>query len=83
MSHQVPLSLTWKKARRSTADGACVEVASTGEMVAVRDSKNTCGPALIFTRSEWVSLLEGIKRADNIGRLGTDGLSADCRAGAC
>ena len=40
----------WKKSSRSTGQGDCVEVATnlTG-IVAVRDSKDKDGPALVFT----------------------------------
>jgi hypothetical protein len=39
----------------------CVEVAFVGEAVAVRDSKNPQGPALVFTRAEWDAFLRGTK----------------------
>ena len=40
----------WKKSSRSAGQGECVEVATnlTG-IVAVRDSKDKEGPALVFT----------------------------------
>ncbi|MGW4326705.1 DUF397 domain-containing protein [Nocardia sp. NPDC004573] len=44
----------WFKSSRSGTGKDCVEVAHlTGGMVGVRDSKNSTGPALIFTPSEW------------------------------
>ncbi len=41
----------WRKSAYSNNGGACVEVArNLPGVVAVRDSKNPGGPALIFTR---------------------------------
>jgi hypothetical protein len=42
--------------------GACVEVAPTGDGVAVRDSKGVGeGPVLRFNRAEWVAFVQGIR----------------------
>lgn len=50
----------WRKSTRSSAQGNCVEVArNLPGIVAVRDSKNPTGPALIFTPSEWDAFLGG------------------------
>jgi Domain of unknown function (DUF397). len=51
----------WRKATKSGANGgACVEVATNlPDIVAVRDSKNPTGPALIFTHHEWRCFLDG------------------------
>ncbi|WP_434739853.1 DUF397 domain-containing protein [Micromonospora sp. SH-82] len=56
---------TWRKSSRSGSSGGnCVEVADnlTG-VVAVRDSKDPAGPALVFTPSAWTSFLDTTKRA--------------------
>jgi hypothetical protein len=39
----------------------CVEVAFVDEAIAVRDSKNPSGPALIFTSAEWDAFVGGAK----------------------
>ncbi len=43
--------------------GACVEVAYYG-YVLMRDSKNSDGPRLVFSRTEWTEFLVGAKRGD-------------------
>ncbi|WP_326641649.1 DUF397 domain-containing protein [Streptosporangium sp. NBC_01755] len=56
----------WIKSTRSASNGGeCVEVArlSSGRH-AVRDSKNTTGPALIFTTPEWTAFINGIRNGD-------------------
>jgi hypothetical protein len=44
--------------------GACVEVASSGSGVAIRDSKEKGGPILRFTKEEWEAFLTGAKAGD-------------------
>ncbi|HZM78470.1 MAG TPA: DUF397 domain-containing protein [Candidatus Limnocylindrales bacterium] len=52
----------WRKSRRSGAYGDnCVEVAFVDEAIAVRDSKDTSGPVLVFTRDEWDAFVAGAK----------------------
>lgn len=53
----------WRKSTRSGGNGGnCVEVAANlPGVVAVRDSKYPTGPALVFTPSEWVAFLGGVK----------------------
>ncbi|GAB2718884.1 DUF397 domain-containing protein [Nocardia thraciensis] len=44
----------WFKSSRSGGSKNCVEAAFLpNDLVAVRDSKNPSGPALVFTASEW------------------------------
>ncbi|MEV7006179.1 DUF397 domain-containing protein [Streptosporangium sp. NPDC051022] len=56
----------WRKSSLSGGSGGnCVEVA-TGipglpGVVAVRDSKNPAGPALVFTSEEWDVFLNDVK----------------------
>lgn len=55
----------WFKSSRSQAGKECVEVAFLdGGMVGVRDSKNTTGPALIFSPSEWDAFAGGVANGD-------------------
>ena len=52
----------WFKSVRSGPNcDNCVEVAFVGEAIAVRDSKNPEGPALIFTPAEWDAFVGGAK----------------------
>jgi hypothetical protein len=52
----------WFKSTRSSGSGQCVETAFLdGVHVAVRDSKNPDGPALIFTPAEWEAFIGGAK----------------------
>lgn len=52
----------WTVSSFSNGNGGnnCVEVAVVGEVVAVRDSKDRTGPALIFTAAEWAAFLSGV-----------------------
>jgi hypothetical protein len=52
----------WRKSTKSGAYGDnCVEVAFVGDAIAVRDSKDTTGPVLLFTRGEWDAFVFGAK----------------------
>lgn len=53
----------WRKARRSNGNGGnnCVEVAFLDQGVAVRDSKDRTGPALMFTAAEWDAFIGSAK----------------------
>lgn len=56
----------WRKSRYSSSNGGnCVEVASNlPGVVAVRDSKDREGPALVFTPGEWQAFLAGARNGE-------------------
>lgn len=51
----------WCKSSRSGGNGACVEVAAIGGVVAVRDSKNPGGAVLASGLSGWQAFIGGVK----------------------
>ncbi|WP_405969451.1 DUF397 domain-containing protein [Streptomyces sp. NBC_00988] len=62
---------TWVKSRMSEANGMCVELAALPRGgVAVRNSTDPGGPALIFTAEEMGAFLDGAKRGE-FDALGT------------
>ena len=55
-------SARWRKSTRSNAANACVEVASTQDVVGVRDTKEQGrGPILAFSRDHWTLFLKNLK----------------------
>ncbi len=56
----------WRKASYSNSNGgACVEVATDlPGVVAVRDSKDPDGPALVFALDEWEAFCASVKGAE-------------------
>jgi Domain of unknown function (DUF397). len=54
----------WRKSTRSAGnEGECVEVSTNlRDVIAIRDSKNPTGPALILTPAQWADLLDDIKK---------------------
>lgn len=51
------MGANWRRSSWSSGNGACVEVAVVGGAVAVRDSKDTGRPALVFSACEWSAFL--------------------------
>ena len=54
--------LSWRTARRSAGNGACVEVAATNLRVLVRDSKDQSGPVMQYPGSAWQAFLADTKK---------------------
>jgi hypothetical protein len=55
----------WRKSGRSSAQGNCVETAKlAGEEIAIRNSRDPQGPALVFSKAEICAFLEGVKDGD-------------------
>ncbi|MFG1839928.1 DUF397 domain-containing protein [Micromonospora sp. NPDC049175] len=50
----------WRTSSRSSGNGNCVEVATAGGRVAVRDSKDRSGPALAFDPVAWRAFVLGV-----------------------
>jgi hypothetical protein len=55
----------WRKAKASSSGGNCVEVArNLPGIVAVRDSKDRQGPALVFTPAERAAVTSGVRAGE-------------------
>nr|WP_202497684.1 DUF397 domain-containing protein [Streptomyces sp. SID5469] len=56
------LAARWIKSRHSNAEGNCVEVAALdGGGIAMRNSRDPEGPALVYTSAEVAAFLAGAK----------------------
>jgi hypothetical protein len=53
----------WRKSTRSGVNG-CVEVAFVQNSVAVRDSKDSASPVLVFTAHEWDAFIGGARNGE-------------------
>ncbi|MFI6761897.1 DUF397 domain-containing protein [Micromonospora sp. NPDC050417] len=58
--------ITWQKSRRSNPSGNCVELAELpgGAGIAVRNSRDPDGPALIYTAAEITAFILGARDGD-------------------
>lgn len=56
----------WRKSSYSSGNGGqCVEVATNlPGVIAVRDSKDPDGPALVFTADEWRAFVSGARTGE-------------------
>ncbi|MBB3663019.1 MULTISPECIES: DUF397 domain-containing protein [Prauserella salsuginis group] len=62
VSSELLTGVQWRKSRYSGAMGNCVEVAPlVGGDVAVRNSRDPQGPALVYTRAEIEAFVAGVK----------------------
>jgi uncharacterized protein DUF397 len=52
---------TWRKARRSAVDGACVEIRNLGGAIEVRDSKSPTRAVLQFSLANWTIFIAQVK----------------------
>jgi Domain of unknown function (DUF397) len=59
-------AITWQKSRLSNPSGNCVELAELpdGAGVAVRNSRDPGGPALIYTVDEIEAFIRGVASGD-------------------
>jgi len=61
---QLPMA-RWRKSRASNPSGCCVEVAELPNgAIAVRNSRDPAGPALVYTRAEVAAFLAGVKNGE-------------------
>ena len=57
--------VAWRKSKVSNPSGTCVEVAELpGGTIALRNSRQPSGPALIYTRAEITAFLSGVKNGE-------------------
>ena len=54
--------IEWRTSSYSSSNGGqCVQVGTGPQFVAVRDSQDPAGPALVFTEGDWQAFLGHIK----------------------
>jgi hypothetical protein len=58
------LDAFWVKSRYSNAEGNCVEVARVDGGVAMRNSRDPDGPALVYTNAEVAAFVAGAKAGE-------------------
>jgi hypothetical protein len=54
----------WRKARASDGLNSCVELAAVDGKVAMRNSRDPKGPALIFTKAELAAFVDGASKGE-------------------
>jgi Domain of unknown function (DUF397) len=63
LTEQERQKLVWRKAKLSSNNGQCVEVASVAGKIILRDSKDP-DPMLVYTPAEWTAFLNGVKKGE-------------------
>lgn len=65
MTPELDLSrAVWRKSRHSNNGGACVEIATNlPGIVAVRDSKDPNGPALVVSSADWRTFMSAVRES--------------------
>jgi hypothetical protein len=62
MSADLLVGAAWRKSSHSGYNGNCVELAALdGGGIAMRNSRDPHGPALVYTRAEIAAFVAGIK----------------------
>ncbi|CAM5236497.1 DUF397 domain-containing protein [Streptomyces griseomycini] len=59
-----PEGAWFKSSYSSDGTGNCVEAANLPAAVAVRDSKDKKGPALVFPRSSWATFITSVSQGE-------------------
>ncbi|MGE3288797.1 MAG: DUF397 domain-containing protein [Pseudonocardia sp.] len=54
----------WRKATASNATGSCVELGAVDGGIAMRNSRDPHGPALLYTRDEIAAFIHGVKSGE-------------------
>lgn len=67
---KLSIEVPFYKAQATVPNGNCVELAKLeGGNIAVRHSKNTTGPAIIYTPAEMDAFFDGVKKGEFDGLL--------------
>ena len=65
MSADLLVAARWRKSTASNPSGSCVELAELpGGMIAVRNSRDKSGPALVYPRTELAGFLRDVKNGE-------------------